>query len=324
MKRWSALGLLVGLAAVAALVAWQGLDAVASALASLGWGVLVLPLAFLPHLALAAYSWGLLFPAGQAPGLGRFVRATWIGLSVDTLLPLASISGEVAKVHALMQTGTAGVDAGASVLADKTVQAISLVLWGLVGAALLVGLEAGGELVGAVLVAAALLAAGIAGFVAVQMAGTFAFLARLLGTARGPGRWANLVGNAEALDAAIRATYRRPGRFAAACLVQLLARVALTAEVWLAALLIGHGISLWEALLLKSLTGALRGLVFVVPGAWGIQEGGYIVRGALIGLSPELMLAVSLATRARELAVSLPGLLVWQGLEGRSLWRRAR
>lgn len=179
-------------------------------------------------------------------------------------------------------------------------------------------------MVGAVLVAAALLAAGIAGFVAVQMAGTFAFLARLLGTARGPGRWANLVGNAEALDAAIRATYRRPGRFAAACLVRLLARVALTAEVWLAALLIGHGISLWEALLLKSLTGALRGLVFVVPGAWGIQEGGYIVRGALIGLSPELMLAVSLATRARELAVSLPGLLVWQGLEGRSLWRRAR
>ena len=74
--------------------------------------------------------------------------------------------------------------------------------------------------------------------------------------------------------------------------------------------------------MLKSLTGALRGAAFVVPGGWGIQEGGYVVLGALIGLTPEFMLALSLATRAREVLMALPGLLAWQHAEGRWLWRR--
>jgi putative membrane protein len=322
MKLWSAMGLLLGLAMVAALVAWRGLDAVAAVLVSLGWGLALLPLAFLPHLMLSAESWRFLFPAGRAAARARMLAAAWIGFSVDILLPLASIGGELAKVRVLMQAGIAGTDAGASVVADKTVQAISLVLWSFVGIVILVGLEAGGELIAGVLAAAVLLSAGIAGFIAVQHAGGFGLAARLVGKAGAAARWSGLVPNAEALDATIRAIYRRPGRFAWSCLIRLLARVVLTGEIWLAAWLMGHGITLWEALMLKSLTGALRGLVFVVPGAWGVQEGGYVLLGALVGLSPELMLAVSLATRARELAVSLPGLLAWQAVEGRSLWRR--
>ena len=74
--------------------------------------------------------------------------------------------------------------------------------------------------------------------------------------------------------------------------------------------------------MLKSLTGALRGAAFVVPSGWGVQEAGYVVLGGLIGLSPELMLAVSLATRARELLIGVPGLIAWQVAEGRWLWRR--
>ena len=119
------------------------------------------------------------------------------------------------------------------------------------------------------------------------------------------------------------ALYRDPRRILLATALRLASRIALTLEVWLAAQLMGFPITLWEALMLKSLTGALRGAAFVVPGGWGVQEGGYVVLGGLLGLSPEVMLAVSLATRARELLVSLPGLVAWQHGEGRSLWKRA-
>ncbi len=319
MKIVTAIGLLAGLAAATLLVAWQGFGTIGAALVSLGAGLLLLPLAFLPHLVFAAWSWSLLFRPGHAPGFAAALRAMWMGLSVDMLLPLASLGGEVVKVRAVMQAGVGGTDAGASVVVDKTVQAISLVLWGLIGIAVLVGIEADGVLVTGALIASALLAAGVGGFIYVQHAGTFGFLARLFGKARAS---EGMAAGAADLDGMIRALYRRPGRILLASAIRLLSRVALTAEVWLAAHFMGFPITLWEALMLKSLTGALRGAAFVVPGGWGVQEGGYVVLGGLLGLSPEFMLAVSLATRARELLVSLPGLVAWQHGEGRSLWKR--
>jgi len=198
------------------------------------------------------------------------------------------------------------------------------VLWGLIGIVSLIALEAGRDIVVGALAGSALLAAGIAGFIAVQHAGTFGFLARFAGRRRAGDRWNGLIDNAVALDDTIRALYRARGRIVAATALRLVARLALTAEVWLAAALLGNGITLFEAVMLKSLTGALRGAAFVVPGGWGVQEGGYVVLGALVGLSPEFMLALSLATRARELLIALPGLLAWQHAEGRWLWRRRK
>lgn len=322
MRALTTFGLLAGLAAVTLLVAWQGFGTIASALLALGAAVLLLPLAFLPHLVLAAASWRLLFETGQSPGFPAALRAMWMGLSVDMLLPTASIGGEVVKARNLIQAGLPGTGAVASVVVDKTVQALSLVLWGLVGIAVLVAIQADRQVVLGALIGAALLAAGIGGFVAVQHAGAFGWLARLAGKGRASGAWNGLVDNAAALDRAIRARYRAPRGIALATALRLLARLALTLEVWLAASLMGHPISLWEALMLKSLTGTLRGAAFVVPGGWGVQEGGFILLGALIGASPEFMLALSLATRAREVLVSLPGLIAWQHAEGRALWKR--
>ncbi len=316
------IGLLLGLATVTVMVAWQGFGTVAAALAALGAGVLLLPLAFLPHLLFAAASWALLFGPGRAPRFADSLRAMWMGLSVDMLLPVAGLGGEVVKARIVMQSGSRGTEAGASVVVDKTVQAISLVLWGLVGIGALVIIQADGGLVYGALIASTLLAAGIAGFIMVQHAGTFGFLARFLGRAGNSAAWNGIIDNAVALDGRIKSLYARPGRIILASALRLVARIALTAEVWLAASLMGLPITLWEALMLKSLTGALRGAVFFVPGGWGVQEGGFVVLGGLLGLAPEFMLALSLATRARELLVSLPGLVAWQHAEGRSLWKR--
>ena len=73
--------------------------------------------------------------------------------------------------------------------------------------------------------------------------------------------------------------------------------------------------------MLRALIGAVRGLSFVVPAGLGLQEGAYVALGALIGLPADMMLALSLASRLREILPNLPALVIGQHLEGRQLWR---
>ena len=60
---------------------------------------------------------------------------------------------------------------------------------------------------------------------------------------------------------------------------------------------------------MESLGQAIRGAAFAIPGALGVQEGGYLLLAPLVGLPPDAGLALSLAKRARELLLGLPGLL---------------
>jgi hypothetical protein len=64
-----------------------------------------------------------------------------------------------------------------------------------------------------------------------------------------------------------------------------------------------------DAFVLESLGQAIRGAGFAIPGALGVQEGGYLLLAPLAGLAPDAALALSLAKRARELLLGLPGLL---------------
>jgi hypothetical protein len=52
-----------------------------------------------------------------------------------------------------------------------------------------------------------------------------------------------------------------------------------------------------------------------------VQEGAYVTLGLLIGMPTDMMLALSLASRLREILPNLPALVVWQHQEGRQLWR---
>ena len=59
-----------------------------------------------------------------------------------------------------------------------------------------------------------------------------------------------------------------------------------------------------------------RALVFI-PAAIGIQEAGYAALVPLFGLAPETGLAISILRRARDIAVGVPVLLIWQLVEAR-------
>ena len=97
------------------------------------------------------------------------------------------------------------------------------------------------------------------------------------------------------------------------------AYIVAAGEIWLALYFLGHPVSVAEAILIDALTHAVSSAAFVVPAALGVQEGGFMVIGGLLGLTPEIALALALARRARDLILFLPGLLAWQIAEGRKL-----
>jgi len=86
-------------------------------------------------------------------------------------------------------------------------------------------------------------------------------------------------------------------------------------EAAVALALLGHPLPLADVVAMESIIFAIRSAAFVIPGAIGVQEGGYVLVGAALGLSPELALAVSLLKRGRELTLGLAALVVWHLVE---------
>jgi len=107
----------------------------------------------------------------------------------------------------------------------------------------------------------------------------------------------------------VQLTYARSAPVAASFLLSSVGWLVGTGEVYLILQLIHHPVDWIDALLLESLGQAIRGAAFAIPGALGVQEGGYLLLAPLAGLPPDAALALSLAKRARELLLGAPGLL---------------
>jgi len=90
-------------------------------------------------------------------------------------------------------------------------------------------------------------------------------------------------------------------------------------EIWFVLRLFGHPVGVRAALVMESMTQALRNLAFIIPGGLGVQEGALVLFGHALGVNSELALAVSMAKRLREVLCGLPALASWQWVEGRRL-----
>lgn len=316
-------GLLAGLLALALLIAWQGAGGIFALLRDSGPWLLLLPLTWAPVSVVAVLSWRLLFPRERIPPGRELLLALWMGRAINSLLPVATIGGEIARARLLLLWGRDGVEASASVMVDKTVQALAMIPWAIIGAGLLLRVAMDDELAALVVLGALLLALGILGFVLAQRAGIFAFGARLIGKFTAADGWPEITANARAVDDRIKAIYAAKKRLLGAVALRTGGLILETGEVWLACYLLGQPLSLIEALLLKSLTSVITDIAFVIPNGYGIQEGGYLLFGALLGLTPEFALAVSLATRIKEFVIDLPGLFYWQRVEAKYLLKKS-
>lgn len=322
MKIASYIGLVIGLVIMTALVVSEGVMDIADLLTSTGWVLLLVPAIWFPTVLMNARCWQLLFRADRAPTFFQAFYAQWMGRAVNTLLPVASIGGEVVKARVLILWGIDASHAAASAVVDKTVQVITVIVWGVAGVSLLAMMALDSQLVISALIGMALLGAGVAGFLVVQRAGIFGLAAKSAHKVIKTDYVGGLVEKADEVDRIVRELYRNRARLTAAISWRLAALVLQSGEVWLAAYLLGFPISIVEALMLKSLSSTLSDAAFVVPNSYGVQEGAFVLLGGLIGIAPEVALAISLAIRIRELIIDVPGLVFWQHAEGRAIFRR--
>jgi putative membrane protein len=322
MTRAAWLSLSLGLALFIGLLVWQGSAPLAAALSLAGFGVLAVAAFHLVPLALDAAAIQVLGPR-QRP-FADVLRARWAGESVNSLMPAGQIGGPVLMVRHLAQLGESTVEAASMITISTTMQTVAQVLFSLMGLSVL-GLRAVSHSSDVLWMAGAattaVLAAMIYGFYLAQRRGLFGWLSRMVAKF-GAGRdWSSLLNSAAAVDARVHALYRERGKVAASFLLSLVGWVVGTFEVWLALRLIGHPVDWMSALMLESLGQAIRGAAFAIPGALGVQEGGYLLLAPLVGLPPEAALALSLIKRARELLLGLPG-LVYLHFSERG-WRRS-
>jgi hypothetical protein len=116
---------------------------------------------------------------------------------------------------------------------------------------------------------------------------------------------------------AIDEIWRRPRYVLIALLVHALAWAFGTLEVLLTFYFLGKPLLLEQAVILESLGTTISIAAFFVPGSWGVQEGGYILIGQMLGLPAHLSLSLSFVKRVPDFVLGLPGLAVWQGIEMR-------
>ena len=114
MRIASYIGLVVGLAIFICLIVWHGIADLAGLLVSTGWALLLVPAIWFPTLLLNARCWQLLFAPPHGPKFFQAFHAQWMGRAVNTLLPVASIGGEIVKARALILWGIDARHASAS------------------------------------------------------------------------------------------------------------------------------------------------------------------------------------------------------------------
>jgi putative membrane protein len=313
MTRAASLLLLGGVVLFVGVLVSQGVPAIVSALSLAGWGLLLVALFHVVPLVLDAAAIRVLFRHGGPRGsMRRALLARWVGESANSLMPAGQIGGPLLMARHLAQQGSTVHDAAAAIIVSTTLQTVGQIVFALMGVSLL-GAQAGHlsehALRTASLIASAVLAVQVGGFYLLQRRGLFSKLMRAGVRFAGKRDWSRWVSHAESIDVAVEATYGRAGSVSASFLLSLIGWLAGTGEVFLILELLNHPVSWLNALLLESLGQAIRGAAFAVPGALGVQEGGYLLLAPLAGLPPDMALALSLAKRAREIILGLPGLL---------------
>ncbi|HZT86558.1 MAG TPA: lysylphosphatidylglycerol synthase domain-containing protein [Stellaceae bacterium] len=318
MRALPLVAILLGLAAMAALVAYFGAGAVVHSLAAVGWaGFASVCLIHVTMMALMGVAWHALLPKSSVRLLiwGRFVRDAG-----SEVLPLSQVGGYVLGTRALAIGGIGAARATASTIVDVTVEFIAQLTYTAIALGWLVHLRPSAEIALPTAIGLGVAAAGAAIFVLLQRHGMRFFdrSARLLG--RG---WADrTAAGAGALHGELEGIYRRRTGLWTSLFVHLGCWIASATEPWIALRFAGVNLPFAAVMVIESLLYATRSVAFVMPNAVGVQEAAYVLLGGTFGLTPEMALALSLVKRARDLAIGLPTIALWQVHEGGRLWRR--
>lgn len=319
MKRATIAIAILGILLGTVLVGYFGFHEVGRALFAVGWiGFFAIVAYHLAGILLVGYCWYLLAPRPASPAAflwGRLIREAG-----SEVLPLSQLGGFLMGARAAMLLGVPDAVAVASTIVDITLEVIGQLGYTAVGLILLAQLRPDTPLIGWGAAGFTVGLAAILAFIAVQRRGLHLIERALWRVARD---WSERIAAAvRPVHEELAAIYRRVVALSGAGVLHFAAWVASSVEAWIAFHLMGVDPGIAAVIVIESLLSAIRSIAFAVPNAVGVQEGAYIMLGAVFGISPETALALSLLKRARDLAIGVPALLAWQMLEGRRLLAR--
>lgn len=321
MKRQAPLLFVLGALALAGLVAYAGIGPLFQALAGLGVGGLtIVILIHLPVLVVLGLAWWSVGHDLTGAPAWKFVWARLVREAAAENLPFSQIGGFVLAARALTLTGVRALTVTASMLTDLVVELSAKLPYMLAGLILLLvtvpstGIE--GVLAGSVIATSA----AIVSVVVFRHRIKDGLEAAAIRLGR---RWPQLgLSDSAQMRRVLDSLFARDVSLLSGFVLHLTAWGMGAAETWVTLRLMGVPVTMLDAVVLDALVAALRTAGFIVPAALGVQEGGYVLIGGLLGMDPASALALSLVRRARELAIGLPGIAGWQAIEGRRAFAR--
>ncbi|HST76775.1 MAG TPA: lysylphosphatidylglycerol synthase domain-containing protein [Acetobacteraceae bacterium] len=317
MKRLSialaALGLLIG----TVLLGWFGFGRVVDAVLSVGWGGFGLLIAWqLLLFAVLAAAWSII--AGRSDiALGVFFWGRMVRDSATTCLPFSPVGGFVLGARAITLLGVSWPLATASLVVDVTAEVLAQMVFALIGLCILIAHDPFTPLAQPIAIGIGVAVAAMAAFIWAQQ-GAGAIFDKL--GRRIAGHWFDDAQERVAvLQDEIGLIYGRTSRLAVGAFLHLLGWIGTAIGTWIGFNLLGVDIDLDDAIAIEALLHAVLAVAFLVPGYAGVQEAAYAGLGMLFGVPPDIALGMSLLRRAKDLAIGIPVLLVWQFLEVRRL-----
>jgi len=300
----------------------QGAPQVMAAFASAGWWIAAVAIYhFAVPLLLDAIAWWVLFPKSERLAVWQLYWMRWIGESVSTLVPSATVGGDVVRARLAALHGVPIPTAAASAIVDITLGVFVQIVFTLLGLGLIVAVTGGQGFVRPTLIGAVIGVLAILGFYVVQRLGMFRFIAKMISRLANAEDWHSLVHSGHSLDQAIGRLYARRSGVIGCCASTATSLLLGSGEIWIALHALDLRATLVNAIILQSMVLAIRSAVFPVPGALGVQEGGYVLVGNLLGIPGDAAFALSLIARVRELILGIPGLIAWQVVEARRVLR---
>ncbi len=260
-------------------------------------------------------AWWVLVPGSSGPSWRNFLWARLVRDSAAENLPFSQIGGFVMGARAAILEGIAPGITAASMIADITAEMIAQLVYVCLGIVLLgtqIKHVQGIPSVGWLLTGVGLAAIAAGSLYSLQRYGgglIRSFCERLLPQA---------LLYLDAVDSELQKVYRAPERIGASFLFHLAGWIASGAATWIAFRLLGARVHFSSVIGVESLVYAIRSIAFAVPNAFGVQEGAYVVFAPVLGVGPELAVAISLLKRAQNIVIGIPVLLLWHLREGYS------
>src|SRR6266513_4755525 len=232
----------------------QGAPQVMAAFASAGWWIgAVVIYHFAVPVLLDALAWWSLFPRSVRLSLWELFWMRWIGESVSTLVPSASVGGDVVRARLAALYGASIPTAAASVIVDITLGVFVQIVFTLLGLGLIVAVTGRQGFVRPTVIGAVIGVLAIIGFYFVQRLGMFRFIGKMISRLANAEDWHSLVHSGHSLDQAIRRLYARRSGVIGCCAATATSLLVGSGEIWIALHALGLRATLVNAVILQSM-----------------------------------------------------------------------